>query len=185
MDTPATESMFFSDLLPGQWRDLHTPSEQPPMNRLFLAVLEDALRCWQNHQPRPSQSSPKGLKSADGHWRSEGTRTRVSTVLFMEADLWLFHPEIISPFSFDEVCEVLNIEPDYLRAGLLRWRDASILGQAAGKIARRNPHSRMSPTIRPKRRHKNRGRDNDHHPHGGMREVKKTSPYSPLTGHQE
>lgn len=170
---PTYESLSFADLLPIQWRDIHLPSEQPPMNRLFLAVLEDALRCWQVHQSARSQSRQR---------------------LFFEADLWLFHPEIIAPFTFEEVCEVLDIEPDYLRGGLKHWREAALEGRPEAKILRRKPHARSVPQLNPTRprdrsnwndHRKNLRRDNGHHPHGGMREVKKTSPYSPLTGHQE
>lgn len=158
---PTYESLSFADLLPVQWRDLHQPSEQPPMNRLFLAVLEDALRCWQTHQDARAQSRQR---------------------LFFEADLWLFHPEIPAPFSFDEVCEVLEIEPDYLRGGLKHWREASMEGRPAAKIYRRSPHARCSPKLNP-RTYRDRSRENrkKREERAQSREVKT----SPLTEYQE
>ncbi len=140
MDT-LTASDSFADLLPSQWRDHHTPSEQPPLKRLWQAVLEDALGCWQNQTARSA------------------SRQR----LFFEADLWLFHPEIIAPFSFDEVCEVLDIEPDYLRGGLKRWREATIEGRPGAKIKiyRRLPHARSSAVLHVVRE-RDRSNDKDH-----------------------
>ncbi|MFN8627849.1 MAG: hypothetical protein U0587_17955 [Candidatus Binatia bacterium] len=67
--------------------------------RLMLAMLEDALRCFQNH-----------LFAR----RSRERR------LFWDAEQWLLG-EDQAPFSFEHVCAVLEIDPAYLRERLQRW----------------------------------------------------------------
>jgi len=36
-------------------------------------------------------------------------------------------------FSFDNVCEILGLDPEYMRAGLLRWKDAALRGRQVNK----------------------------------------------------
>ena len=85
-----------------------------PVKRLMLALLEDALRCFQNN------SDAKG-----------GLRKR----LFSEAEEWLCKEGGEGPFSFETVCETLGIEPKFLRGGLLDWRRSAtgrFLSEASG-----------------------------------------------------
>ncbi len=70
------------------------------VRRLALAVLTEAVRCFQ--------------ENASGH-------DRRSRRLFREAEEWLMgngDPE----FSFEEICEALKLDASYLRHGLQRWR---------------------------------------------------------------
>jgi hypothetical protein len=32
-------------------------------------------------------------------------------------------------FAFDNVCEILGLDPEYMRAGLLRWKNAALQGR--------------------------------------------------------
>jgi hypothetical protein len=70
--------------------------------RLRLAVLEDAIACLQKHA------------SARAHHRRR---------LFEEAEEWIMETGGGSTFSFEGVCEVLGLDPGYLRVGLRRWCD--------------------------------------------------------------
>ena len=89
-------------VLPSQFDDLRRNAEgRPPEHRLMLAVLEDAVYSYQ-----------QGVKS-------RATRDRR---LFNETEEWFESEETTSPFSFVTICQVFGLDPDYLRAGLRRWR---------------------------------------------------------------
>ena len=77
--------------------------------KLMFAVLEDAVECF--------------LKNID----VRGHRRRV---LFCEAQRWINARNAVGPFSFDNVCEILGIEPTGLRKALERRR----LQHKAGSI---------------------------------------------------
>ena len=58
--------------------------------------------------------------------------------LFQEAEDWILEKNTDSPFSFENICETLQLHPGYLRQGLLRWKEAkrkerSIQGDRAGR----------------------------------------------------
>jgi hypothetical protein len=67
---------------------------------LLYALLEDAIRCFQR------RSELRG-------WRAKR--------LADEAEEWFFSDEYHWPFSFLNVCAVLDLDPGYIRAGLRRW----------------------------------------------------------------
>ena len=80
--------------------------------RLLWAVLADAIKCFQTFVH---------------------ARTRKGRRLFEEVECWIMHQEIQPtvaddakprPFVFKEVCDVLGLEAEYLRAGLRRWQHA-------------------------------------------------------------
>jgi hypothetical protein len=102
-----------------------------PVKRLMMAVLEDALRCFQNNAEAKS-----------------GPRKR----LFAEAEEWLCGEGGDGPFSFETVCETLGIEPQFLRGGLKEWRAQQLAGVAARRLARRSPVVRSGKISAPTRR---------------------------------
>ena len=69
---------------------------------LMLAVLEDAVTCYQ---------------------RYVGSRDSYGRQLFEEADEWFSSPDQSSLFAFESICDVLGIDPGYLRRGLRLWRE--------------------------------------------------------------
>ena len=69
--------------------------------QLMIAVLEDAVDCFQSH-----------LFAND----KRGQR------LFDEAEEWLMAENTGASFSLRNVCEVLEIQPEYIRNGLEEWR---------------------------------------------------------------
>jgi hypothetical protein len=97
----------------------------------MMAVLEDALRCFQNN--------------AEAH---AGPRKR----LFAEAEQWLCVDNGDGPFSFETVCETLGIEPRFLRSGLREWRNQQLAGISARRLARRSPVVRSGKISAPTRR---------------------------------
>jgi hypothetical protein len=74
-----------------------------PERSLMLAVLEEAARCFLNYG------------SAQGKQR----------VLYDEASDWFASSERRRLYDFENICDVLGIEPDYLRRRLFEVRDRS------------------------------------------------------------
>src|ERR1700716_2387559 len=73
--------------------------------RLILSVLEDAVECF--------------MKCIDAS-SSKGQR------LFRDADEWIALEDKHWVFSFDNVCEMLDINPEYLRRGLKQWKQRKL-----------------------------------------------------------
>ena len=110
--------LFAQDaVLPEQFYDEARSKELEPERRLMLAILTDAVRCYQTGVAVPG-----------------GTRSQV----FAEAENWLFHTPQKTPFSYEDVCGALEIDPAYLRKGLRRWR-AQRLAKAELQLIRRSP----------------------------------------------
>jgi hypothetical protein len=72
-----------------------------PEKRLMLAVLEDAIRYYQDN------------------WFSRNSKRKR---IFDETEEWILTPDSDWVFSYDHVCETLGLSPAYLRRGLLRWK---------------------------------------------------------------
>jgi hypothetical protein len=68
---------------------------------LMFAVLEDAVESYMKYSDSPTK---KGQKR------------------FREAEEWIEHQDKVWLFSFDNVCEALEIDPEYLRRGLKDWK---------------------------------------------------------------
>jgi hypothetical protein len=58
-------------------------------------------------------------------------RDRKGKLLFNEAEEWLLEKDSDSLLCFESICEVLRLQPDYLRKGLLRWKAAHCKSEAA------------------------------------------------------
>jgi hypothetical protein len=120
----ALGSLLVPDVItPEQYYDSRRDdSALRPVKRLMMALLEDALRCFQNNADAKS-----------------GPRKR----LFSEAEEWLCSEDGEGPFSFNTVCETLGIEPEFLRRGLVEWRKQQLAGAAPRRLARRSPVVRV------------------------------------------
>jgi hypothetical protein len=73
--------------------------------RLILSVLEDAIECFM-----------KCMDSAT----NKGQR------LYREADEWIALEDKFWVFSFDNVCDMLDINPEYMRRGLRDWKQRKL-----------------------------------------------------------
>jgi len=73
--------------------------------RLMLAVLRNALECYQKH-----------LLSTD----------RTGRELFAEAAAWIESTSGHGLFSFESISEALEFEPTYLRRRLADWRESQL-----------------------------------------------------------
>jgi hypothetical protein len=81
-----------------------TPLE--PERALLLAVMDDAIRCFQDNIL--SQNKKKQL-------------------LFDEARDWLFSDDFSWVFSFVSICGFLGLDPGYIRRGLRRWQQRALV----------------------------------------------------------
>lgn len=78
---------------------------------LMLAVLQDAVECYQKYA---LARDPKGR------------------MLFESAEEWIESAEREWPFSYENICEILGLNPEYIRRGLSKWR------QQRSPLKRRN-----------------------------------------------
>jgi len=103
-------SLFQPDVLaPLQYLDRwRCRRRQNPEMMLMYAVLEDAVACFQKFS---STTSRRGKK------------------LFREAESWLMYDNSEGFYAFCNICEVLGLNPNYIRGGLSRWRQGKLNGQ--------------------------------------------------------
>ena len=96
-------SMFQPDtVLPSQYfAAMRKRVPQEAEYRLVVAVLEDAIDCFQKH-----------CDARDAKTRQ----------LFEDAAQWVGSEDRTWPFSFLNICDVLNLDPAYVREGLQQHR---------------------------------------------------------------
>lgn len=81
-----------------------------PEQRLMLAILEEAVKCYQDNFL---------------------TRNRSGRRLFAEAESWIIEGGSDWIFSFDNVCDSLDLNPEYMRRGLLHWKEKNRQSQSS------------------------------------------------------
>jgi len=91
-DAGAIEQVFKKDIREGE-------------ERLMLAVLQDAVDCFQTFVLPKTEREKK---------------------LFQEAEDWILEKNSEWFFSFENICETLQLHPDYIRQGLLCWKEAKL-----------------------------------------------------------
>ena len=107
----AGATLFQPDsLLPAQFfTALKQRSQACGERRLMAAILEDAIDCFQKYL-----------------WAKDNR----SRILRQEAESWFFSDDDSWPFSFINVCEALDLEPDFLRRGLTTWKERQLTRHA-------------------------------------------------------
>ena len=104
-------SLFEPDILLRDQFSVRSGALVSREKRLMLAVLENALDSYQKY-----------VFAKDGQGRQ----------MFDAAVAWLNSPDTEWPFSYLNICETLDINPEYLRRGLEGWRiRAAVAGEAA------------------------------------------------------
>jgi hypothetical protein len=83
--------------------------------RLVLSVLEDAVECFMKYI---------------------GSSTKKGQRLFRDAEEWITLEDKKWAFSFDNVCEMLNIDPKYVRRGLREWKRRQLDAIERARIVR-------------------------------------------------
>src|SRR5947207_4910325 len=96
-------------LLPSQFFDrIRRRSEHDGERRLMIAVLEDAV---------------------DVYRKQAGARDARTQQLFHEAEEWIEDPDRTWLFSFQNICDVLGLDADYLRPGLRVCKERALEGR--------------------------------------------------------
>ena len=91
-------------ILPAQFfQSLRSKGQFDGERRLMIAVLEDAVNCFM-----------KQLHATDSKARQ----------LFLDAEEWIAAEDRTWFFAFENVCETLDLSPEYVREGLFKWRAA-------------------------------------------------------------
>ena len=81
--------------------------------RLMLAVLESAVEHFQKYV---LARKPSGKQ------------------LFHEAEEWFLDKDNEPLYSFENICDTLELHPDHIRKGLMAWKDAKLkLGSVEAK----------------------------------------------------
>lgn len=99
--------MFEPDtLLPEQYFTLLGRKPLQGEKRLLLAMLEDAVHCFQTY-----------LLAKKPHERR----------LFQEAEEWIDSTDALWFFSFENICDVIGINPSRMREALKAWKEEQTL----------------------------------------------------------
>ena len=105
-----------------------------PETKLMRAILKDAITSFQEYL---------------------GARDRKRKSLFREAERWIWDRDRDSVFSFDNVCEALGFEPNYIRKEVRQWKEKTLAVEVKST-------SHPSPL---------RGKGRKHHVHNGSVET--------------
>ena len=99
----SANSYFEPDILSGHqfFKVFRQKSNAEPEERLMLAVLTDAIECFQKYS---------------------GATNRRGRNLFSNAEAWIASRDCSWPYAFEHICEALDINANYLRLGLMQWR---------------------------------------------------------------
>lgn len=118
-------SLFQPDtLLPDQYFEtFRRKFHLEPEKKLMLAILEDAVACFQKY-----------IFARDGKGKT----------LFREAEEWVEGRNADGIFSFDSVCEILGFDPAYLRQGLVSWKEKALAQHTQAKVYQLAPRRKKS-----------------------------------------
>jgi hypothetical protein len=106
------ESLFHADILiQSQYAATYQRRfQQEPEKVLMLALLEDAIICFQDYL---------------------GTTCKRKLALFQDAESWILDDDTSYIFSFVNICDVLGFDANYLREGLMRWKRNALASSEA------------------------------------------------------
>jgi hypothetical protein len=86
-----------------------------PEKHLMHAILEDAINTFRLHQG-----------AAGGRQRK----------LFLDAQRWIWARNDEWPFSYENICSALGLDPQFLRSGLARWKEEREANAATKRSSR-------------------------------------------------
>jgi hypothetical protein len=113
-------------MLPAQYFTvLRKSAPQGPEYSLVLAMLQDAVECFQKYR-----------FATDENGRA----------LFTDARDWIVSEDRKWPFSFENICGILKLDVDYLRNGLVRWGEREDELRRSGKLL---PFKTPTPFVEP------------------------------------
>lgn len=110
----ATLSSILEPTDDGIIQQLSRKSIREGEERLLYAMLECAIEDYQKYA---TATDKKGQE------------------LFQQADEWFFETDSSSEFSFENLCDYLQLNPGYVRKGLLKWKKEKRCSQAGQRLA--------------------------------------------------
>ncbi len=112
------EALFQPDILiPSQYLATHQRRfHQEPEKILMLALLEDAIVCFQDNL---------------------GATCKRKKALFEDVEKWILTEDGSYIFSFENICDVLGFDASYLRNGMIRWKQLALAGAQVKEPRRR------------------------------------------------
>ena len=124
-----THSLFQPDILAGDQFFQHTRRKNPlePEKRLMLAILRDAVECFQKYL---FSKHAKGKRH------------------FQDAEEWILEENPDWLFSFVNICELLGLNAAYIRNGLMDWRKQALSGKGSARIYHLSTHRKGRATVR-------------------------------------
>ena len=115
LDERALAVFHLDSLIPHQfYNTFKRTAPLVPERTLMLAILQDAVSVFQNYA---------------------GARGRKRRELFLETEEWILATDRTYLFSFENICELLGLNPIYLRQGLMRWKAAAVGSRQARQMA--------------------------------------------------
>ncbi len=115
---PINSSLLYEPDAISQYQYLHVFRQKPHTiaeEKLMFVVLTDAIECFQKYY---------------------GATNKKGRALYDEAAAWISSQDASWPFSFENICETLGMNPNYLRAGLMRWCNSHVQRKAGSKRLR-------------------------------------------------
>ena len=101
----STERGLFDPTDIGAFERLHTREVLQGEGALMLAILENAVEYFQKYIFAQNDIGRK---------------------LFQEAEEWFLEKNADLFFSFESICETLELHPDYIREGLMSWKEKTL-----------------------------------------------------------
>ncbi|MGH7830542.1 MAG: hypothetical protein ACREP8_10240, partial [Candidatus Binatia bacterium] len=98
-----TRSLFQPDMLLQVqfYATARSANRLEPEKKLMLAILQDAVYCFQNYLPAKDEKGE---------------------TIFQEAKDWILETNSNWFLSFENICEELQFHPGYIRDGLMNWK---------------------------------------------------------------
>ena len=96
------------------------------------AIRSDAVLPVQFFRRRGSWQPERGLllavveNAVDTYRAHFGATDRRGQRLFDEAEEWLMSTDTTWPFAFESICDVLDLDPDYVRRRLATWAERQL-----------------------------------------------------------
>lgn len=131
-DTPAedrNQALFEPDtLLPSQHADRTGRRRlREGEHRLMVAILEDAVDVYRKQAT------------------ARDTRKRH---MFEDAEAWIEDRDATWIFSFENICAVLDLDPNYLRKGLHEWKRLARANRAVATVVHLDPAAAGAPELK-------------------------------------
>ena len=125
--------LFFQPdvLLAAQYHEtVRRKGDLEPERMLMVAVLEDAVACFQ-----------KCVFARDSRRKN----------LFRDAEDWILEQDGDRFFSFENICGLLGVDADYLREGLMCWKQKQLARRRRAKACKTAPPNPLQLVVNSRR----------------------------------